>query len=60
MLFMGTMYLKLIFTATYILNVIGNKIQSCRGCRATYIGAGGPASLGNSDFLFLSIQSIDN
>ena len=52
MLFMGsTMYLKLIIIATSILNlVIGNKFNPGRGWREVYIGAGGPASIGNSDF----------
>ena len=47
MLFMGTMYLKLIFTATYVLNVIGNKFHLGRGWREIYVANGTIASVGN-------------
>ena len=49
LLFMGsTMYLKLIFTATCILNVvIGKKFAPGRGWRDTYIANGSIASVGN-------------
>ena len=44
----STMYLKLIFTATCILNVvIGKKFAPGRGWRDTYIANGSIASVGN-------------
>ena len=47
MLFMGTMYLKLILISTYVLNVIGNKFHLGRGWREIYVANGTIASVGN-------------
>ena len=60
MLFMGTMYLKLIFTATYVLNVIGNKFNPGRGWREIYVANGTIASVGNYQIVDILLSTFNS